>query len=40
MKAVEWYKEEDGPEVSSPIDTTQSGDVYRNDTVCPKRLED
>jgi len=39
-KAVEWCKEENGPEDNSPMDTNQSGDVYQKDTVCPEGLED
>ena len=39
-KADEWYKEVDGPEDNSPMDTNQSGDVYQKDTVGLDWLED
>jgi len=39
-KAVEWYYEDNGPEDNSPMDTNQPGDIYRKDTVGPKRLKD
>jgi len=39
-KTIEWYKEVDGPEDNSLIDTNQSGYVYQKDTVGLERLED
>jgi hypothetical protein len=38
--AAEWYNEEDGPEDNISINTNQSGNVYRKNTVGPERLED
>jgi hypothetical protein len=38
-KDREWYNEDDGPEDNSPMDTNLSRDIYQNDTVGLKRLE-
>jgi len=40
VKAVEWYKEVDGLEDNSLMDTNRSGNVYQKYTVDPERLED
>jgi hypothetical protein len=39
-KPVEWYKEVDGLEDNSPMETNQTGDVYQMESVGPESLDD